>query len=36
VVRYDIGNVFNPAYTVVCRVAKTWLRKPDSALGWLG
>ena len=36
VVRYDIGNVFNPAYTVVCRVAKTWLRKPDSTLGWLG
>jgi amidase len=35
-VRYDIGNVFNPAYTVVCRVAKTWLRKPDSDLGWLG
>jgi acetamidase/formamidase len=36
VVRYDIGNVFNPAYTVVCRVAKTWLQKPDSTLGWLG
>jgi amidase len=33
---YDIGNVFNPAYTVVCRVAKTWLRKPVSDLGWLG
>ena len=30
------GNVFNPAYTVVCRVAKTWLRKPVSDLGWLG
>lgn len=34
-VRYDIGNVFNPAYTVVCRLSKTWLRKPDSGLGWL-
>jgi amidase len=36
VVHYEIGNVFNPAYTVICCVAKTWLRKPDSALGWLG
>ncbi len=34
-VSYDIGNVFNPAYTVVCRMAKTWLRKPDTSLGWL-
>ena len=25
VVRYDIGNVFDPAYTVACRVAKRWL-----------
>lgn len=25
VVRYDIGNVFDPAYTVACRVAKKWL-----------
>lgn len=25
VVRYDIGNVFDPAYTVVCRIAKKWL-----------
>ena len=24
-VRYDIGNVFDPAYTVVCRLAKRWL-----------
>lgn len=24
-VRYDVGNVFDPAYTVVCRLAKTWL-----------
>jgi amidase len=27
VVRYDVGNVFNPAYTVGCRIAKKWLRK---------
>jgi acetamidase/formamidase len=26
VVRYDVGNVFNPAYTVGCRIAKKWLR----------
>ena len=26
-VRYDVGNVFNPAYTVACRVAKKWLTK---------
>lgn len=25
VVQYDIGNVFDPAYTVACRIAKTWL-----------
>lgn len=25
VVRYDIGNVFDPAYTVACRVEKKWL-----------
>lgn len=24
-VRYDIGNVYDPAYTVACRLAKTWL-----------
>lgn len=24
-VRYDIANVFNPAYSVVCRVGKEWL-----------
>ena len=28
VVRYDVGNVFDPAYTMVCRIAKQWLRKP--------
>ncbi|TCH97121.1 acetamidase [Roseococcus sp. SYP-B2431] len=27
VVRYDVGNVFNPAFTVACRIAKRWLRK---------
>ena len=26
-VRYDIGNVFDPAYTVACRIPKTWLPK---------
>lgn len=25
VVRYDVGNVFNPAYTVSCRIARRWL-----------
>jgi acetamidase/formamidase len=27
VVRYDIGNVFNPAFTVACRIGKRWLTK---------
>jgi acetamidase/formamidase len=27
VVRYDIGNVFDPAFTVACRVNKKWLPK---------
>lgn len=27
VVRYDVGNVFNPAYTVACRIAKSWLTR---------
>ena len=27
VVRYDVGNVFDPAFTMVCRVAKTWLKR---------
>ena len=26
-VRYDVGNVFNPAYSVVCRVARDALRR---------
>jgi amidase len=25
VVHYDVGNVFDPAYTMACRVAKKWL-----------
>ena len=25
VVRYDVGNVFDPAYTMICRIAKQWL-----------
>jgi amidase len=24
-VRYDLGNMFDPAYTMVCKVAKKWL-----------
>ncbi len=24
-VRYDVANVFNPNYSVACRIAKTWL-----------
>ncbi len=27
VVRYDVGNVFNPAFTVACRISKSWLTK---------
>ncbi len=27
VVRYDVGNVFNPAFTVACRIAKRWLTR---------
>jgi acetamidase/formamidase len=27
VVRYDVGNVFDPAYTMVCRLEKKWLPK---------
>ena len=28
VVRYDVGNVYDPAFTMVCRIEKKWL--PDS------
>jgi len=24
-VEYDLGNVFNPAYTVVCKIKKKWI-----------
>ncbi len=24
-VRYDVANVFNPAYSVACRLSKRWL-----------
>ncbi len=34
VVRYDIGNVFDPAYTIACRIAQRWLPRPSG--GWLG
>lgn len=27
VVRYDVGNVFDPAYTMACRVSKRWLTR---------
>ena len=33
-VRYDIANVFNPAYSVVCRIGKDWLPRPPPA--WMG
>ena len=27
-VRYDLGNVFDPAYTMVCKLNKQWLPSP--------
>jgi amidase len=27
VVRYEVGNVFDPAYTMVCKIAKKWLTR---------
>jgi len=27
VVRYEVGNVYDPAYTMVCKIAKRWLPK---------
>lgn len=27
VVRYDVGNVYDPAYTMACRIAKKWLTR---------
>ena len=32
-VNYDVGNVFNPAYTVACRIARRWLTKSPSSRG---
>ncbi len=29
-VDYDLGNIYDPAYTMVCRLAKHWL--PEIAL----
>lgn len=34
-VRYDVANVFNPAYSVACRLAKRWLTRPEGTAGWL-
>ena len=31
VVRYDIANVFNPAYSVACRIEKRWLAELSQA-----
>ena len=30
-VEYDLGNVFDPAYTMICKVAKKYLPSPTSA-----
>lgn len=32
-VRYEVGNVFDPAYTIVCALAKRWLPEPKDE--WL-
>jgi hypothetical protein len=29
VVRYDVGNVFDPAFTMICRIDKLWLSKRE-------
>jgi acetamidase/formamidase len=26
-VRYDLGNIYDPAYTMVCKLAKRWLAR---------
>lgn len=31
VVEYDLGNMFDPAYTMVCKMAKRWLPRRGSA-----
>jgi amidase len=28
-VEYDVGNVFYPAYTMVCKLAKRFLAEPE-------
>jgi acetamidase/formamidase len=33
VVRYEVGNVFNPAYTMICSVEKKWLPRPAPTAG---
>lgn len=30
-VRYDVGNVFDPAYTIACRIEKKWLPRIPEA-----
>jgi acetamidase/formamidase len=30
-VRYDVANVFNPAYSVACRISKRWLPARQAA-----
>ena len=32
VVRYEVGNIFNPAYTMICSVEKTWLAQVNRPL----
>jgi acetamidase/formamidase len=27
-VEYDLGNIYDPAYTMVCKLPKRWLRQP--------
>ena len=31
VVRYEVGNVYDPAYTMVCKVEKKWLPRRRAA-----
>ncbi|KKB13732.1 acetamidase [Devosia geojensis] len=28
VVRYEVGNVYDPAYTMICKIEKRWLPRP--------
>jgi hypothetical protein len=30
-VRYDLGNMFDPAYTMVCKVPREFLPTPESS-----